>query len=54
MLRYGTAYVDMGQAAYERQYQKRVVKNLQRKAHGFGLRLVPIEETPMEPTPVAT
>jgi transposase len=54
MLRSGTAYVDMGQMAYERQYRDRVVKNLQRKAHGFGFRLVPLEEPSTEPTPVVT
>ena len=54
MLRYRTAYIDRGQAAYERQYQDRVVKNLQRKAHGFGFRLIPIEEPSTETTPVAT
>jgi transposase len=54
MLRYGTTYVDMGQTAYERQYQDRMVKNLQRKARGFGFRLVPIEEPFTAPTPVDT
>ena len=40
MLRYGTAYVDAGQQAYEQQYRDRVLTNLQRKARVFGYRLV--------------
>ena len=32
MVRYGTAYVDAGQQAYEQQYRDRVLTNLQRKA----------------------
>jgi transposase len=40
MLRYGTAYVDAGQQAYEQQYRDRVLTNLQRKARVFGYQLV--------------
>jgi hypothetical protein len=44
-LRYGTAYVDAGQQAYEQQYRDRVLTNLQRKARGFGYQLVHGEDT---------
>ena len=40
MLRYGTAYVDAGQQAYEQKYRDRVLTNLQRKAKAFGYQLV--------------
>jgi len=40
MLRYGTAYVDAGQQAYEHKYRDRVLTNLQRKAKAFGYQLV--------------
>jgi transposase len=45
MLRYGTAYVDAGQQAYEQQYRDRVLTNLQRKARAFGYQLVHVEGT---------
>jgi transposase len=45
LLRYGTAYVDAGQQAYERQYRDRVLTNLQRKARAFGYQLVQVEGT---------
>jgi transposase len=45
MLRYGTAYVDAGQQAYERKYRDRVLTNLQRQAKAFGYQLVHIEGT---------
>jgi hypothetical protein len=41
MLRYGTAYVDVGQDYYERQYKERVVQNLTRRAKDLGFVLVP-------------
>ena len=41
MLRYGTAYVDLGQDYYERQYKERVVQNLTRRAKELGFVLVP-------------
>jgi transposase len=44
MLRYGTAYVDAGQQAYEQKYRDRVLTNLQRKAKAFGYQLVHIED----------
>ena len=43
MLRYGTAYVDVGQQAYEQKYRDRVLTNLQRKAKAFGYQLVHVE-----------
>jgi len=43
MLRYGTAYVDAGQQAYEQKYRDRVLTTLQRKAKAFGYRLVHVE-----------
>jgi hypothetical protein len=45
MLRYGTAYVDAGQQAYEKQYRDRVLTNLQRKARVFGYQLVQVDDT---------
>jgi transposase len=45
MLRYGTAYVDAGQQAYEQKYRERVLTNLQRKAKAFGYQLVHVEDT---------
>ena len=45
MLRYGTAYVDVGQQAYEQKYRDRVLTNLQRKAKAFGYQLVQVEDT---------
>jgi transposase len=44
MLRYGTAYVDAGQQAYEQKYRDRVLTNLQRKAKAFGYQLVHVAD----------
>jgi len=44
MLRYGTAYVDAGQQAYEQKYRDRMLTNLQRKAKAFGYQLVHVED----------
>jgi len=44
MLRYGTAYVDAGQQAYEQKYRDRVLTNLQRKARVFGYQLVHVAD----------
>jgi transposase len=44
MLRYGTAYVDAGQQAYEQKYRDRVLANLQRKARVFGYQLVHVAD----------
>jgi hypothetical protein len=45
MLRYGTAYVDAGQQAYEQKYRDRVLKNLQRKARVLGYQLVHVADS---------
>jgi hypothetical protein len=42
MLKHRTPYQDPGQDYYEHKYRERVVKNLERKAKGLGLQLVPI------------
>ena len=44
MVRYGTAYVDAGQQAYEQKYRDRVLTNLQRKAKAFGYQLVHVAD----------
>ena len=49
LLRYGTAYVDAGQHAYEQQYRDRVLSNLQRKAHALGYKLMRVEEAAAMP-----
>jgi transposase len=41
LLREGASYVDLGQEAYEQQFQKRRLRNLQRLAHRMGLLLIP-------------
>ncbi len=47
MLKNGTDYVDQGQDFYEKQYQKRVTKNLARRAKQLGYKLVPVPELQM-------
>src|SRR5437763_14329161 len=44
MLRYGTAYVDAGQQAYEQKYRERVLTHLQRKARVLGDQLVHVAD----------
>jgi transposase len=44
MLRDRTPYQDPGAQHYEQQYQQRVLRNLQRKAHRLGMQLVPLED----------
>jgi transposase len=41
MLKYGEAFVERGQDAYEKQYQDRVLANLRRSAKHLGFQLVP-------------
>lgn len=41
LLRYGTAYVETGQQAYEDQYRNRQLRSLQRRAADLGFNLVP-------------
>lgn len=43
LLTKGQAYVDRGQDYYEQQHQRRVVKNLTKKAQAMGFTLIPIE-----------
>jgi hypothetical protein len=43
-LRYGTAYVDAGQQAYEQKYRDRVLTNRQRKARVLGYQLVHVAD----------
>jgi Transposase IS116/IS110/IS902 family./Transposase. len=44
LLRYGTAYVETGQQAYEEQFRARQLKGLQRRAQDLGFTLVPRPE----------
>lgn len=44
MLRYGQEYVDQGDKYYEQQYRVRVQRNLARRAHELGLKLMPIND----------
>jgi len=37
----GGVYTDPGIDAYEQQYRDRIIKNLKKKAHAFGLELIP-------------
>lgn len=43
MLKYGEAFVERGQEAYEKQYQERVLANLRRSAKHLGFQLVAAE-----------
>jgi len=45
LIRFGKDYVDIGQDAYEHQYQQRTLKSLARKAKEFGFQLVALTET---------
>jgi len=45
MLKHGTAYADAGQDYYERQYQQRVVRNLEQRAKSLGFELTPVAPT---------
>lgn len=52
MLKYGTAYLDIGQKRYEESYRTRALQNLKRKAQEFGFSLVEIAEK--QPQPLAS
>lgn len=39
-------YADPGMDYYERKYNEQVLNNLKKKAHAFGLELVPISQDP--------
>jgi len=41
MLKFGRDYVEMGQEQYEQKYKDRVLKQLARRAKGFGFQLIP-------------
>jgi transposase len=41
MLKFGKAYVETGQEAYERLFKERTIRNLQRKARELGFHLTP-------------
>jgi len=45
LLRFGKPYLDIGQEAYQQQYQQRKVRALARQAKHFGLQLVAVTET---------
>jgi len=42
MLKFGTAYVEAGQHAYEKLFKERMLRNLQRKARDLGFEITPI------------
>lgn len=46
MLRYGTEYVDVGQAYYEQRYQQRLLGSLERKARQLGYNLIKNDDLP--------
>ena len=50
MLKYGKAYVDAGAEYYEQQYRQRVLRNLQRRAAQFNMRLTPMAEIQADTT----
>lgn len=50
MLRYGRAYVDMGQQFYNEQFKKRTIEALKRRAKQFGLKLVSEEDLQVKAT----
>ena len=45
MLKNGTEYIEIGQDYYEKQYQDRVLKNLNNRAKSLGFELVKIHQT---------
>jgi transposase len=45
LLRFGNTYVDIGQDAYEQQYQQRKLKTLTRQAKHFGFQLIALAES---------
>ena len=44
MIKNGTDYVEAGVQKYEEQYQKRVLKNLSKRAKSLGFSLVKVRE----------
>jgi transposase len=49
MLRFGTTYVDRGQEYYELRYRDRILRNLSRRAHELGYKLVKSGELSLAP-----
>ena len=45
MLKFGKAYVETGQEAYEKLFKERSLRNLQRRAREFGFDVTPIAST---------
>ena len=45
MLRFGKAYVEIGQPAYEKLFKERTLRNLQRKARELGFDVTPMAST---------
>jgi hypothetical protein len=45
MLKFGKAYVETGQEAYEKLFKERTFRNLQRRAREFGFDVTPIAST---------
>jgi hypothetical protein len=45
MLKFGKAYVETGQEAYEKLFKERTLRNLQRRASEFGFDVTPIAST---------
>ncbi|MBD2534007.1 hypothetical protein H6G97_32460 [Nostoc flagelliforme FACHB-838] len=45
-------YTDPGMDYYERKYNEQVLNNLKKKAHTFGLELVPISQYPQNTHPL--
>ena len=45
MLKFGKAYVETGQQAYEKLFKERTLRNLQRKARELGFDVTPMPVT---------
>jgi transposase len=43
LLKFGSAYVEQGQAYYEQKYKERLLHNLNRRAKEFGFQLTPLD-----------
>ncbi|TWT72999.1 hypothetical protein CA85_14600 [Allorhodopirellula solitaria] len=41
MLKYGKKYIDIGKDYYEKEYQERVRRNLEKRAAALNFKLVP-------------
>ncbi|HEY5753975.1 MAG TPA: hypothetical protein VIT21_12555 [Chthoniobacterales bacterium] len=45
MLKFGKAYVEIGQQAYEKLFKERTLRNLQRNARELGFEVTPMAST---------